>query len=152
MALDVILVGTDFGPQSRHALDWAIELAHRLGSRIVVAHAFDLPIYGLPDATLLVDAKTASRLSTEAQNGLDAEVSRVRSRGVTIEGELVQGDARQAIPSLATRLGAGLIVVGTHGRHGVARALLGSVAGSIVRAATMPVVVVPQAQHAAQGS
>jgi nucleotide-binding universal stress UspA family protein len=46
MMLDMILVGTDFGPQSREAADWAIELARSLGSRIVIAHAFDLPIYG----------------------------------------------------------------------------------------------------------
>jgi nucleotide-binding universal stress UspA family protein len=148
MAIDVILVGTDFGPQSRHALDWTIDLARRLGSRIVIAHAFDLPIYGLPDASLLVDAKTASRLNTEAQKALDGEVGRVRDRGVTIQAELLQGDAREIIPSLATRLGAGLVVVGTHGRHGVARALLGSVAESIARASTIPVVVVPHPAHA----
>jgi len=147
MTLDLIVVGTDFGPQSRNALDWAIDLAHRMGSRIVLAHAFDLPIYGLPDASLLVDAKTAARLSTEAQKALDGEVDRVQTRGLPIEGQLLQGDAREVIPSLATRLGAGLVVVGSHGRRGVVRALLGSVAESIVRVSTMPVVVVPHAAH-----
>jgi nucleotide-binding universal stress UspA family protein len=143
MAFDVILAGTDFGPQSRQAVEWAMALAQRTHSRVVVAHAFDLPIYGLPDASLLVDAKTAARLSTEAQKALDEEVNRLRNGEVPVEGHLMQGDAREIIPSLATKLGAGLIVVGSHGRHGVARALLGSVAESIVRASSVPVAVVP---------
>ena len=142
MAFDLIVAGTDFSPLSRHALDWAIELAQRTRSRIVLAHVFDLPVYGFPDASLLVDAKTASRMSTEAQQGLNAEIERVRGSGVVVEGKLKQGDPREVIPQLAASEGAWLIVVGSHGRHGIARALLGSVAESIVRAATIPVVVV----------
>lgn len=144
MKLDVILVGTDFGPQSRNALDWTIELARRLGSRIVVAHAFDLPIYGFPDSSLLVDAKTAARLSDEAQKALDNEVDRARNRDVIIEGKLVQGDPRETIPSLATSLNAGLVVVGSHGRRGLARALLGSVAEGMLRVSNVPVLVIRQ--------
>ena len=142
MTFDVIVAGTDFSPLSRHALDWAIELAQRTRSRIVLAHVFDLPVYGFPDASLLVDAQTAARMSTEAQQGLNAEIERVRATGVVVEGKLKQGDPREVIPQLAVSEGAWLVVVGSHGRHGIARALLGSVAESIVRAATVPVVVV----------
>jgi nucleotide-binding universal stress UspA family protein len=49
-----IVVGTDFSDTARAALDWAIALARPLEARIVLAHVFDLPIVGLPDAAILV--------------------------------------------------------------------------------------------------
>lgn len=140
----VILVGTDFTDLARVALDWAVDLARPLGARIVVAHVFDLPIVGFPDAALMVDAHTAARLSDEAQRALDAEIARVRDRGVALDGVLKQGDPRDILPALATNLDAGLIVIASHGRRGLAHALLGSVAESVMRASKVPVTVVRQ--------
>jgi len=143
MAIETILVGADFSDVSRHAVDWAIDLARELRARVIIAHVFDLPIVGLPDASLVVGPVTAARLSDDAQSGLDAEVARVKERGVPVEGILRQGDARDALPLLASSMGAGLLVVGSHGRRGFARALLGSVAESVVRVSTsVPVTVV----------
>jgi nucleotide-binding universal stress UspA family protein len=139
---ETIVVGTDFGDEGRAAVDWAVELARGLGARVVVGHSFDLPLYGFPDASLIVTAKTAAQLSTDAQTQLDAELARVGGRGVPIEGQLTQGDPRDALPELATRAGATLLVVGSHGRRGLTRALLGSVAEGIVRSSRVPVVVV----------
>jgi nucleotide-binding universal stress UspA family protein len=145
----VILVGTDFSDLARAALDWAVDLADPLGARIVVAHVFDLPIVGFPDAALMVDAHTAARLSDDAQKALDAEIARVRDRGVgrgvAIDGTLKQGDPRDILPVLATSLDAGLIVIASHGRRGLAHALLGSVAESVIRGSKVPVTVVRQA-------
>jgi nucleotide-binding universal stress UspA family protein len=138
-----ILVGTDFSDTARRALDWATALARPLEARIVLAHVFDLPIVGLPDAAFLVGAETGSRLSNEAQRGLDAEIARVKSGGVPIEGRLLQGDPRDVLPLQGSSLSATLIVVGSHGRRGIARALLGSVAETVVRTSNVPVVVVP---------
>jgi len=142
MSFDAVLVGTDFSAQARAAVDWSMDLARALGARLVVAHVFDLPIVGLLDASLIVDATTAARLSDEAQRALDVEMARLRDRGVRVEGILRQGDARDSLPALAMEAGAGILVVGSHGRRGLARALLGSVAESVVRASTVPVVVV----------
>lgn len=136
-----ILAATDFSEPSRYALDWAADLAKAVGAKLVVAHVFDMPIAGFPDAAIMVDARTAARLSDEAQSALDAEVARIRDK-VPAEGVLRQGDARDTVPALAASLGAQLIVVGSHGRRGFARALLGSVAESIVRGSTLPVTVV----------
>jgi nucleotide-binding universal stress UspA family protein len=141
----VILVGTDFSDLARAALDWAVDLADPLGARIVVAHVFDLPIVGFPDAALMVDAHTAARLSDDAQKALDAEIARVRDRGVAVDGTLKQGDPRDILPVLATSLDAGLIVIASHGRRGLAHALLGSVAESVMRGSKIPVTVVRQA-------
>jgi nucleotide-binding universal stress UspA family protein len=142
MQLDMILVATDFSPQARAAADWALAMAGALGARVVMVHVYDLPIVGVPDGSLLVDARTAARLSDEAQAALDGEIARVQGRGAKVEGWLRQGDPREIIPSLATTAGAGLIVAGSHGRRGVARALLGSMAESLVRDSTIPVAVI----------
>ncbi len=141
MALDVILVATDFSEPARAALDWALDLAKALGARVVVGHVFDLPIVGLPDAAILVGPQTAARLSDEAQSALDAELARVKDRGVPLKGFLRQGDPREVVPALAVDTGAKLIVVGSHGRTGVLRGLLGSVAEDIMRRAHVPVTV-----------
>jgi nucleotide-binding universal stress UspA family protein len=142
MVPNTILVGTDFSGTSRVALEWALDLARTLGARVLLAHVYDLPLIGLPDASILIDAQTAARLSNEAQAALDAEVARVGQRGVSVEGTLRQGDPRDALPELAVSAGAGLVVVGSHGRRGLKRAVLGSVAESIVRSSSVPVVVV----------
>jgi len=137
-----ILVATDFSEPSREALNWAADLAKALQARVIVAHVFDMPIVGLLDASILVDATTAARLSDAAQAALDADVEHVRARGAEVEGLLHQGDARDEIPALAHSLGAELIVVGSHGRRGVARALIGSVAERILRTSVVPVAVI----------
>jgi nucleotide-binding universal stress UspA family protein len=142
MPFKTILVASDFGHAAVSALDWTIDLARALGARVRVAHVYDLPLVGLPDATLMVNAATAARLSNQAQAALNAEVARVQDRGVPIAGLLRQGDPRDEIPALAASEGANLIVVGSHGRRGVARALLGSVAEDLLRRSSIPVLVV----------
>lgn len=142
MLPEKILVASDFSDTARIAADWAVELAKALGAGLVVVHAFDMPVVGVPDAAFIVDAKTAARLSEQAQRGLDAEVARLRGLGVEVEGILRQGDARDVAPKEAETARAGLIVVGSHGRRGLSRALLGSVAESIVRDSHVPVAVV----------
>jgi nucleotide-binding universal stress UspA family protein len=137
-----ILVGTDFSDTARAALDWAIALARPLGARIVLAHVFDLPIVGIPDGAFLVGAETAAQLSNDAQRALDAEIARVGPCGVPIEGRLLQGDPRDILPSQASSSSAMLLVVGSHGRRGFARAIMGSVAETVVRTSDVPVTVV----------
>lgn len=141
-----ILVATDFGAASRAALDWSLDLAQALEARVI--HVFDLPIVGLLDASIIVGAETAARMTDAAQAALDSERTRVAGRGVPVEGWLRQGDPREVIPTLGVSAEAGLVVVGSHGRKGFARALLGSVAEAIVRASTVPVTVVRAAVHA----
>jgi nucleotide-binding universal stress UspA family protein len=137
-----ILVASDFSDTARIAADWAADLARALGSKLFVAHVFDMPVVGVPDAAFIVDAKTAALLCEQAQRGLDAEVARLRALGAEVEGLLRQGDVRDMIPKAAETANAGLVVVGSHGRRGLSRALLGSVAESLVRGSKVPVVVV----------
>lgn len=137
-----IIVATDFSETGRRAADWATGLAGELRARLVILHAFDIPVVGVPDGAFIVDASTAARISDQAQRGLDDELARVRQLGVGAEGLLRQGDPRDVIPKAAEATDAALVVVGSHGRRGLSRALLGSVAETVVRTSRVPVVVV----------
>jgi nucleotide-binding universal stress UspA family protein len=138
-----IVVGTDFSEIADAALDQAIELARRLDAGIVIVHAYELPIYGFPDGALLATPEVAARLADHAQAGLDAVVRGRRNCGVPIQGHLRQGVPWEEILAAARTAKADLVVVGTHGRRGLAHALLGSVAERVVRAAGSPVLTVP---------
>ena len=134
-----ILVPTDFTEPSEHALDWAIHVASRLGSSITLLHAYELPIVGLPDATLIAPAEVASRLADASRKALDQTLERRKDSGVPIAALLREGVAWEEINRVADEIDADLVVVGTHGRKGLARALLGSTAEKVVRSAHHPV-------------
>ncbi|MEO6576701.1 MAG: universal stress protein [Polyangiaceae bacterium] len=134
-----IIVPIDFSETSLHALDYAIELAKKLGAHVTVMHAFEMPIYGFPDGSLVATAEMVGRITDAAIAGLAAAIDARRAAGVPLESVLRQGPPDEEIIALAKEKGADLIVLGTHGRRGLARALLGSVAEKVVRTATGPV-------------
>jgi nucleotide-binding universal stress UspA family protein len=134
-----ILVATDFTETSNRALDWAIELAAPLGASLTVMHAYEIPIVGFPDGALIATADIAARISDAARAALEGTVEQRRGRGVPLEAVLREGVAWEEINSVADEKDADLIVIGTHGRRGLARALLGSVAENVIRTARRPV-------------
>lgn len=138
----VILVATDFGEPSEAALDTAIEYAKVFGSEIVLMHAYEVPIVGFPEGAMLATAELTSRLLEGAQAGLDRQMGSRRSHGVRIRSIIKRGDAYRMVNETADEVGAGLIALGTHGRKGLSRALIGSVAEKVVRTAHAPVLVV----------
>jgi nucleotide-binding universal stress UspA family protein len=77
-----------------------------------------------------------------AQQGLNAALKLVEGQGIPARGVLKQGPTWQMIIDTAKEVDAGMIVIGTHGRHGLPRALLGSVAEKVVRTAHTPVLTV----------
>jgi nucleotide-binding universal stress UspA family protein len=138
----IILVPTDFGEPSEAALDTAIEYAKVFGSEIVLMHAYEIPIVGFPDGAVVATAELTSRLLEGAQAGLDRQIASRQGYGVTIRGVIKQGDAYRMVNETAEEVGAGLIALGTHGRKGLSRALIGSVAEKVVRTARVPVLTV----------
>ncbi len=137
-----ILVPTDFGEVSDAAIDLAIDYARAFGGEVVLLHAYDMPIIGFPDGALVATADIATRILESAQMGLERQITSRDNRGVTVRGILKQGETYEMINEAAEELGAGLIVMGTHGRRGIARALIGSVTEKIVRTAKVPVMTV----------
>lgn len=137
-----ILVPVDFSETSNFALDYAIDMATKLGASVTVMHAFELPIYGFPDDALVASAEVAPGIVNGSTQALAATLADRKKSGVTLESALRQGPADKEIVDLARLAGADLIVMGTHGRRGLARALLGSVAEKVVRTAPCPVLTV----------
>jgi nucleotide-binding universal stress UspA family protein len=137
-----ILVPTDFSERSTSALEYAIHLAAKLGATVHVAHAFELPIVGFPDGTMTITAEMASRIIDAAQKALNDIEKNYGQRGVKLTTSLEQSDPRDGVIAAAKKAGADLIVMGTHGRRGLSRALIGSVAESVVRTSPIPVLTV----------
>ena len=137
-----ILVATDFGEPAEHALEYALLLAANLDAGVTVMHAYDFPVVGIPDASLVANAAVERRIVSNAQTALDETIARTKSAPVDLTSMLEASDPRSAILSAAERAHADLIVIGTHGRRGFSRALLGSVAEHVVRNSERPVLTV----------
>jgi nucleotide-binding universal stress UspA family protein len=137
-----ILVPTDFTETSEKAIEWALSLAERLGSWVTLMHAYEIPIIGFPDGALVATADIATRIADASRAGLDSAVGRRQGRKVKVDGILRDGVAWEEINRVGDEIDADLIVIGTHGRRGLARALLGSVAENVVRTAHRPILTI----------
>jgi universal stress protein A len=140
-----ILVPVDFSPSSWHALEVASALAAIHHAQVDVLHVWDLPLLAHPD-----EIATGSRLPPSlvesvrdhAQLQLERFLARAKAAGLSIrKAETVAGSPYPTIVEKAERENYDLIVVGTHGRTGLSRAFLGSVAERVVRHAGCPVLV-----------
>jgi nucleotide-binding universal stress UspA family protein len=134
-----ILVPVDFGDASNAALDFAVDLVEGTDAKIYVLHTFEIPFVGLPDGVVAATAEVTSRLVNAAQRALDDTIARYKDRKVRLKALLKQGDAREVILAQVKEHDADLVCIGTHGRRGIARALIGSVAESVVRTCPVPV-------------
>lgn len=139
-----ILVATDFSPCAREALDLAVELAQEKRAAVTLLHVFRLPIYVLPEGTVLsMDAANVELIERSIDDELAAEQKRVAGTGQVTTSERIEAAViAPAIVERAVKLGCDLIVMGTHGRGGVKRLVLGSVAERVLRSAPCPVLVV----------
>jgi nucleotide-binding universal stress UspA family protein len=133
------LAAIDMGPTSEAVLDAAAALAQDLGVQLRVTHAVPLPFVGTyPDMAMAYTPAVLARDEEAAAVSLSGAVERVRGL-VKTRTDLGVGDAATHILGQAVRVAASAIVIGRHtpGRR------LGSVAGTVVRAADRPVIVVP---------
>jgi universal stress protein A len=134
-----LLVPIDFSACSERALDYACELAARLGARIHVINAIGAT---LPELSVALTDQMISSLRTSNAAALDTLIEPRRKLAAFGEVTVVGGDARDAILQAARAVHADLIVIGTHGRRGLSRVLLGSVAEDVLRRAPCPVLAV----------
>ena len=141
-----ILVPTDFSDQSRAAFEYALFLAERMNAPVDLLHVWEAPRYVSPDLMLAVpgwSAVTVEQFSrAQAGKELEAFLAKVDRHGVAVKPVLEVGDPSVAICRAAKAMGADLVVMGTHGRAGLARLFLGSVAEKVVTHSEVPVLTI----------
>jgi nucleotide-binding universal stress UspA family protein len=142
-----VLVATDFSEGSDEAIDRAIEIAKPSTAEVEIMHVIQLG-EELPFGTIHFDADYAAFYGN-IDRQLSQRADRFRQAGLTCETKIVDGTAPTEIVARARAIGADLIVLGTHGRTGLAHAMLGSVAERVVRRASCPVLTVPYSRKAA---
>ena len=142
----MIFHATDFSPASHGAFAKAIEIARHERAPLLIAHVMmsPVPMLGpdgyLPPGTWDEIVKGARRSS---QKQLETLVRKAKAAGARTRGLLLEGaPAADVIVRAARARRAGTIVLGTHGRSGVARFVLGSVASRVVSQARCPVMTV----------
>lgn len=142
MPITKILVPIDFSEGSTSALDEAIEVATKFGATIDLLHAWQLPLYGGADMVGGVNIAFADDIERLAGAELSRWRDSLRARGFAgARAFLTMSDPATAILERSTD-GYDLIVTGTHGRTGISRWALGSVAEKVVRHALCPVLTV----------
>jgi nucleotide-binding universal stress UspA family protein len=148
--LKQILVPVDFSNCSYAALRRAAELARSTGAKIDLLHVWEVTAQLPPDMIFDDHAPPGQILShailTHAQRHLDELVKQAKAEGTEIrETRLVRGATAHTIVEIAEKDGYDLIAMGTHGRSGFERLLLGSITEKVVRRSTVPVLTVREA-------
>jgi nucleotide-binding universal stress UspA family protein len=138
-----ILVPTDFSVPSERAWRAARRLARAVGAEVVLLHVLvDTPLYSetVMSAEQVRGAYAATRGWAERKLGEWADEA--RAEGLGVRTAFRTGVAHEEIVAAARETRAGLIAIGTHGRSGLDRVLLGSVADRVIRLAPCPVLAI----------
>jgi len=140
----MILVGVDGSAHSQAALDYVKTMTWPKDTKVVVL-SVSVPViaYAAMDASGLTwMASAEEEMTTQAQDVAARVVREMRDAGFAAEARVVKGDPRDALVDTARSLHADLLVVGSHGRTGLAKLVLGSVATYVVTHAPCNVLVV----------
>ncbi|WNG17819.1 universal stress protein [Cystobacter fuscus] len=137
-----ILVPVDLMEGSQAIVNYAIDLGRPFNAAIEVLHVWEPPQYVAPDLLVAAPGWTPQPLEKEAlaaaRQSLENFVGTLQGAG-TLTQKLVMGEPSAAVIQVAESGGFNLIVMGTHGRRGLPRLLLGSVAQRVVSRAPCPV-------------
>jgi nucleotide-binding universal stress UspA family protein len=137
LPLRTVLHPTDFSEQSGFAFRLACSLARDYDACVIVLHVAATPVVAAPDGMIPMEPEG---YQDELRQSL--ELLRPRDSRIRVEHRLIEGDAASQILRVAAETRSDVIVMGTHGRTGLGRLLMGSVAEEVVRRAACPVVTV----------
>ena len=146
-SLKKILVATDFSEGSDEALSQAIALGKQAGGSMEIVHVRELGSGGFPFGPVYPEDASGVIAYTDLE--LARRRDRVVSAGIECHYRSLEGMPANEIVQRAGETHADLIVIGTHGRRGLAHAMLGSVAERVVQHAGCPVLTVPFGKKAA---
>jgi nucleotide-binding universal stress UspA family protein len=143
VTLATIIVGLDLSPGSEQALERAAGLAELHRAKIVLVHAQadDAPLPHVTNDMIEQLGRVSEAMRIEDARQLAERLDRMHARGLAAELVGRTGPAGEVVAQVATERHADLIVIGTHGRTGISRFLLGSVAAAILRHAPCDVLV-----------
>ncbi|HEY6560213.1 MAG TPA: universal stress protein [Polyangiaceae bacterium] len=150
-----ILAPVDFSPGSKAALDYALLFADRFNAQLTILHVWEIPHTLRPD--LMVWLEGTDRLPVEnillkqSKDEMEAFMAKLpaEARG-RVQTRTEQGNVVRTIVQIAETDGFDLLVVGTHGRTGLAHVVMGSVAERVVRHASCPVLTVRMPKDTAE--
>jgi nucleotide-binding universal stress UspA family protein len=139
-----ILIPVDGSPMAQKAVEIAVGLAQAFGSDVTLIYVIDpFPFTGLGSDFGYGQAEYLSAATAEADDAIQAAQQVLRVAGVRVETVVVNAHATwRGILDAATKLGVDLIVMGSHGRHGLEKLVLGSVTQRVLSHAHLPVFVV----------
>ena len=141
-----ILVATDLSPVSVPAIEESIAMAKEYGAELLIAHAYHGPsVVEAQSISSAVYEEWDRNLRAGVEEKIQPLVEEARKEGVDARPLIVEGSAHHAIAQAAKDNGADLVIMGTHGRKGVARFFMGSVAARVIASAPCPVMTVPAA-------
>ena len=143
-----ILCPVDFDENSLGALDKAIEIAQHLGSKIIL-------VYILPLILALGEIPPPAALYEDQKRDAEAKLTDIANQKLARlqhEAHVYTGDVIASILEAQAKHQPDLLVMATHGRRGLSRMFLGSVAEAVVRKATCPVLTIREEVPAARGS
>lgn len=132
-----ILFATDFSPASKVAFEVAGALARDYHARLIALHVVEPVQMGFSEYNAYVGPEEDKGRAMEMLKAIKAPAATV-----TIEHRLLEGEAARVICETADETGADLIVLGTHGRSGLTRLVMGSVAEEVLRRAPCPVLTI----------
>ena len=139
-----ILYATDYSKASGRALDEAVNLARQNRAELLVVHVVEPIPYAAGEefggAELYLRLEDATK--RESQTTMDKLIRRLRRSKVKAKSLLLRGSAYDQIVKTAKSKRADMVVIGTHGRTGLSKLFMGSVAAKVVSTATCPVVTV----------
>jgi nucleotide-binding universal stress UspA family protein len=140
-----IMHATDFSPASTAALKRAMAMAKADRAQLIIVHVMTPPSLALPgdgyiSPSLYEDLEDSAR--AQAQKRLNAIVGRARKAGVRATGLLLEGVPHERVARAARAKKVDLLVIGTHGRTGLAKFFLGSVAARLIASVSCPVLTV----------
>ena len=134
-----LLVAIDFSPPSIKALDTALELAVRLGARLTIVHTVLKYAEGVSmEGGAGYDVVLFEKESREAREQIEKLLLDRNPEKVEINIVVESGRAQDQINYIADKSGADMLILGTHGRKGVNKLILGSVAEEVLRDSHLP--------------
>jgi nucleotide-binding universal stress UspA family protein len=141
---DAILVPTDGSPAAERAVDHALELASTFDATVHALYVVDAALYSSLEAGI---DSVVEALENEGEAAVGAVKERCEAAGVDAETAVLVGTVHRSIRDYVDEHGIDLVVMGTHGRQGIERFLLGSVTERTVRLSDVPVLTVRASEN-----